>query len=141
MAAESCLRCGAALETEEDFDERLVWALRHPDTEVAMLAAELLGARGSRLAIPALLDQTRSPDPYRAATAAQALGAFVDDERVRARLQELASAPSVIVRRAVTAALAVASPSRPAAGRDRRSETEEGRPADSGVGAPGGDRR
>lgn len=101
-----CERCGAALETEESFDERLAWALRHPDTETAILAAELLGARRARSAIPALLEVAASSDPYRAAAAVRALGAFTAVPGVWARLRRLADAPSVIVRRAVAAVLA-----------------------------------
>lgn len=105
-AATACERCGAVLVTEEAYDERLIWALRHPDTETAVLAAELLGARGARRAIGPLLEATRSSDPYRAAAAARALGAFVDEPRVARRLRQLADDGPAIVRRAAAAALA-----------------------------------
>lgn len=101
-----CRRCGARLESEETFDERLIWALRHPDTSVAVLAAELLAARKARQAIPALLELTESPDPYRAAAATAALGAFRGDPTVAAALGRLAEAPSFLVRGAARAALA-----------------------------------
>src|SRR5581483_6455776 len=107
-----CERCGAALATEEAFDDRLVWALRHPDTETAVLAAEILGARGARRAIGPLLEATGSSDPYRAAAAARALGAFADVPRVRGRLLELAAGGPVVVRRAAAAALGPARRSR-----------------------------
>ncbi len=103
---EYCRRCGARLESEETFDERLIWALRHPDTSVAVLAAELLAARRARQAIPALLDLSQRPDPYRAAAATAALGAFRDDPTVAAALGRLAEAPSFLVRGAARAALA-----------------------------------
>ncbi len=102
----SCLRCGATLVSEEAIDERLVWALRHPDTQVAMLAAELLAARGARRAVPALLRMTEEREPYRAAAAARALGAFVDEPRVALALRRLADGPSFLVREAAGAALA-----------------------------------
>lgn len=103
---EFCRRCGARLESEETFDERLVWALRHPDTAVAVLAAELLAARKARQAIPALLELSESSDPYRAAAATAALGAFRGDPTVAAALGRLAEAPSFLVRNVARAALA-----------------------------------
>lgn len=113
--ATHCERCGATLLTEESFDERLVWALRHPDTETAILAAQVLGARRSRSAVPALLEATESDDPYRAAAAARALRFFTDDDRAVTRLRRLVRSPSVVVRRAAEAALA-------ASGSDREDE-------------------
>lgn len=106
LGATACERCGAALVTEESFEERLIWALRHPDTQTAILAADILGQRRARRAIPALLEVAESSEPYRAAAAVRALGAFADDGGVATRLRRLARAPSIIVRRAAEAALA-----------------------------------
>lgn len=102
----SCSRCGAALVSEESFDERLVWALRHPDTGVAVLAAELLAARGARRAVSALLRMAEDREPYRAAAAVRALGAFVAEPRVVVALRRLAESPSFLVREAARTALA-----------------------------------
>ena len=94
-AAEHCERCGGPLATADTFDDRLIWALDHPDTATAMLAADLLVRRRVTRAVPALLRVVDSADPYRAQAAARALAAFRDDPRVireEARLQAHASA-------------------------------------------------
>jgi HEAT repeat protein len=97
---ERCARCGAALVTDETYDERLIWALGHPDTAAAMLAAKLLAARRSTRAVPVLIALLDSPDPFRAAAAAEALAAFRDDARVKPVLERLQHHPSALVRRA-----------------------------------------
>lgn len=97
---ERCAACGADLATGDSYDQRLVWALDHPDTATAMLAAELLGRRGTKAAIDQLIEATGSPDPYRAAAAAQALTSF-DDVRAQAAVRTLRDHPSALVRRAV----------------------------------------
>ena len=95
-----CGECGARLTSDDLYDERLAWALDHPDTATAMLAAELLARRNVHEAIDRLMRATASPDPYRAAAAARALAAFEDD-RARAFVKQLHDHPSVLVRRAV----------------------------------------
>ena len=100
---ERCLQCGTSLASTDSFDERLAWALNHPDTATAMLAADLLARRGTRSAIDRLIEATRSSDPYRAAAAAGAL-ASLDDDRARAAAQTLREHSSALVRRAVTPA-------------------------------------
>ena len=112
-----CERCGAALETPRDFDAGLLWALDHPDTGSAMLAARLLGERKTARAIGPLgrLSRLRD-DPYRAAAAVRALAAFAGDPVADAYLEAARSHPSVIVRRAAGARPAsTASPAGPAA--------------------------
>jgi HEAT repeat protein len=99
-AAERCTACAAGLGRNEPYDERLAWALDHPDTATAMLAAELLGRRNTRAAIDRLIEATRSADPYRAAAAARALRAM-DDDRAREFVRTLRHHPSALVRRAV----------------------------------------
>jgi HEAT repeat protein len=96
----TCAACGAAMETDEAFERRLTWALDHPDTSVAMVAAEVLAARGAKGAIDRLIEATDSPDPYRAAAAAAALTRF-DDARARRALAALMDHPSALVRSAV----------------------------------------
>lgn len=96
-----CVACTAVLATEESYDERLIWALRHPDSGVATLAAELLARRRVRGAIPALIRLVDAADPYRAAAAAAALRAFADDTRVASLLEGLQRHPSTLVRHAV----------------------------------------
>lgn len=99
--AERCEACGAKLATGDTYDERLAWALDHPDTATAMLAAELLAERHAQSAIERLIRTTDSPDPYRAAAAARALAAF-DDDRARAAVRALREHPSALVRQAVS---------------------------------------
>jgi HEAT repeats len=96
----TCTACGAAMATDEAFERRLTWALDHPDTSVAMVAAEVLAARGANVAIDRLIAATDSPDPYRAAAAAAALTRF-DDARARRAVAVLKDHPSALVRRAV----------------------------------------
>jgi hypothetical protein len=99
--ADVCVRCGASLERGEAFDERLLWALDHPDTATAELAARLLAARGERRAIEPLGRLLQSADPYRAAAAARALLAFAGDPAADVLIAEARRHPSVMVRRAV----------------------------------------
>jgi HEAT repeat protein len=100
-AAQTCVPCGAELETARGFDERLVWALDHPDGATAIRAAGVLAARHTREAVEPLgrLSRRRD-DPYRAAAAARALRAFADEPRAAALLAEARRHSSVIVRRA-----------------------------------------
>lgn len=98
--AEQCAACGASLVTADSFEDRLVWALDHPDTATAMLAAELLGRRGAKAAISRLIEITGSSDSYRAAAAARAL-TMIDDRRARTAVRALRKHSSAVVRRAV----------------------------------------
>lgn len=98
--AERCASCGAGLASDDSYDERLVWALDHPDTATAMLAAEVLAKRNVTAAVDHLMRVTESPDPYRAAAAARALAALSDD-RAAACVASLRHHPSALVRRAV----------------------------------------
>jgi HEAT repeat protein len=95
-----CDACGTSLGSVDSFDERLIWALDHPDTATAMLAADLLAQRDARSAIDRLIELTASPDPYRAAAAARALTSF-DDDRARDVVDGLRQHGSALVRRAV----------------------------------------
>lgn len=97
---ERCDVCGAGLGATDSFDERLMWALDHPDTATAMLAADLLARRAARPSIDRLIEATNSSDPYRAAAAARALTSF-DDDRARIAVEGLRHHPSALVRRAV----------------------------------------
>lgn len=95
-----CIACDITLQTDESYDERLIWALGHPDTATATLAAELLARRNTREAIDRLIELVDSVDPYRAAAAAHALTTF-DDDRARATVKACLEHPSALVRRAV----------------------------------------
>ncbi len=99
----ACRRCGSTLETARDFDGGLIWALEHPDTGTAILAARLLGERRQWQAIEPLARLSRRDgDPYRAAAAVRALRAFAGDPIADAHLAAARSHPSVIVRRAAS---------------------------------------
>jgi hypothetical protein len=103
----TCELCGSDLETEDDLDSRLIWALGHPDTETAVRAAQALAARHTAAAAGALAELADLPDdPYRAAAAAAALVAFAGDPAADAALVRAAAHRSVIVRRALTEARA-----------------------------------
>ena len=112
-----CEGCGSLLVTPRDFDAALVWALDHPDTESAMLAARLLGERKTPSAIEPLgrLSRLRD-DPYRAAAAVRALGEFADQPAADALIEAARSHPSVVVRRAAGAARSLAAPDESQAG-------------------------
>jgi putative intracellular protease/amidase len=97
-AAEHCERCSGPLATVSTFDDRLIWALDHPDTATAMLAADLLVRRRVTRAVPALLRVVDSADPYRAQAAARALAAFRDDPRVVREEARLRAHASTLVR-------------------------------------------
>jgi hypothetical protein len=97
-----CVACGTVLQTDELYDERLMWALDHPDSGVAMLASRVLAARDARQAIGRLISLVDSPDPYRAAAAARAHMTFEADPGAAAAVAACRSHRSALVRRAVS---------------------------------------
>jgi HEAT repeat protein len=97
-----CIACGTALQTDESYDERLTWALDHPDSGTAMLASQILAARDAKQAIERLIAMIDDPDPYRAASAVRALTAFGDDPRARSAVAACRDHPSALVRRAAS---------------------------------------
>ncbi len=100
-ARATCERCGAPLQTTRDFDAGLIWALDHPDTATAMLAARVLAERRQVQAIEPLARLARREgDPYRAAAAVRALRSFQGHSAADAAISEARRHPSVIVRRA-----------------------------------------
>jgi hypothetical protein len=102
----TCARCGSALDTPRDFDAGLLWALDHPDTATAILAAQLLAQRhGVRAIRPLGRLLSNQGDPYRAAAAARALRAFAGDPIADGYLAAARDHPSVLVRRAVVGAM------------------------------------
>ena len=100
-----CGPCGASLDIEEVLDSRLIWALRHPDTETAIRAAQALATRRTAGAIGPLAELVDLPDdPYRSAAAACALASFQGNSAADEALARAAAHPSVVVRRAVETA-------------------------------------
>jgi len=100
LGAAGCPACGADLEALDaaDFDAKLVRALRHPEAATRMRAAQILGRRRARTAVPALLARWREgADPYLTAEIALALGR-IGGEAAMAALREVGTDPSVVVR-------------------------------------------
>ena len=86
---------------------RLIWALRHPDGDRALLAARTLGTPRAREAIPALREAvTAGPDIYLRTAALQSLIAIAGVDPLRSWLEELSRAAPVTVREAAGRALA-----------------------------------
>ena len=103
-----CVRCGQPVESPSNlsYDDRLVWALGHPDGDRAALAAQTLGARRVRSAMPALrraVDEDR--DPYLAVAALRAAIAIAGSEELRVWLDRLAHSESFMVREVAQQAL------------------------------------
>lgn len=135
--ATACAACGTdLLVADDDYDDRLIWALDHPDTATAMTAADVLARRHAVRAIPALLRAVDSDDPYRAQAGARALAAFEDDPRVAAALPRLRHHRNALVRREL-AERAAAGAGGPAAGRLAGSD-EPGSTGRDDEPAPGG---
>jgi len=96
-----CVRCGQPIEgpPEITFDDRLVWALGHPDGDRAILAAQSLGMRRIESALPALrraVDEER--DPYLAVAALRSAIEIAGIDELHDWLQQLASSASFMVR-------------------------------------------
>lgn len=100
-SATRCAACGSDLQSDDDFDARLIWALRHPDTATAVRATQALAVRRVTGAIGALTETVRSPEAYRAAAAAAALATFRDDPAAGPGIEAARRHASVLVRRAV----------------------------------------
>ena len=103
-----CVRCGQPVEGPPGlcFDDQLVWALGHPDGDRAVLAAQTLGTRRVRSALPALrrvVDEDR--DPYLAVAALRSAIAIAGPEALRDWLEQLARRDSFMVREVAHQAL------------------------------------
>jgi hypothetical protein len=105
----ACVRCGQPVEgpAGRSFDDQLVWALGHPDGDRAVMAAQTLGVRQVRAALPALqraVDEDR--DPYLAVAALRSAIAIAGREELRAWLEQLARSESFTLRDEAERALA-----------------------------------
>lgn len=103
-----CVRCGQPVAGPPalSFDDRLVWALGHPDGDRAVLAAQTLGARRVYAALPALrrvVDEDR--DPYLAVAALRSAIAIAGRDELRDWLEQLTRSQSFMVRDAAQRAL------------------------------------
>lgn len=104
-----CAHCGHPVEgpPELSYDQRLIWALGHPDGDRAILAAQSLGARRVRSALPTLrrtVDEDR--DPYLAVAALRGAVAIAGREELRGWLEQLARSESFMVRETAQRVLA-----------------------------------
>jgi HEAT repeat protein len=96
-----CVRCARPVEGPGDlsYDDRLVWALAHPDGDRAVLAAQTLGTRRVRSALAALrkaVDDDR--DPFLAVAALRSAIAIAGADELRPWLEQLADNDSFMVR-------------------------------------------
>jgi len=96
----ACVRCGEPVEAPTDlsYDERLIWALGHPDGDRAVVAAQTLASRRTRRALPALraaVEETR--DPFLAVAALRGAITIVGTEELQDWLEQLADGGSFMV--------------------------------------------
>jgi hypothetical protein len=104
-----CVRCGRSVEgpPNPSYDDQLMWTLGHPDGDRAVVAAQTLGARGVRVALPALRKAVEADrDPYLAVAALRSAIEIAGPEELRDWLEQLASSDSFMVREAAQRALA-----------------------------------
>ena len=95
------MHCGQPSQAPRDlsFEDGLVWALEHPDGGRAVMAAQTLGARRIRSALPALrrvVEEHR--DPYLAVTALRSAIQIAGSEELGDWLLYLAHSDSFMVR-------------------------------------------
>ena len=103
-----CIRCGQPVEGPcgLSFDDRLVWALGHPDGDRAVLAAQTLGVRRRSLRASGLrqaVDEDR--DPYLAVAALRSAIVIAGREELRGWLEQLVHCESFMVREEARRAL------------------------------------
>lgn len=104
-----CAHCGDEISPPPDADRtaRLIWALDHPDSDVAMLSTRRLAGLGDRSAIPALRNcVVRAPDPYLAAEALRSLLVLSTPAAEKELLDRLARDGPVLLRDQARDALA-----------------------------------
>jgi hypothetical protein len=96
-----CVRCGRSVQAPSgiSYDDRLVWALGHPDGDRAVLAAQTLGARRVRAALPALRAVVdTNHDPFLAVAALRSALAIAGSDELEDWLEHLADHDSFMVR-------------------------------------------
>jgi HEAT repeat protein len=100
-----CPRCGDLGDTAIDFEESLIRALGHPLPDRRLLAAQVLGQRRARGAVPGLIAAVeQGDDPYLAAEAVVAL-ARIGDPGGLAIVDQMAREGPAVARAAARAAL------------------------------------
>lgn len=104
-----CVHCGREISPPPDADRatRLIWALRHPDPDVAVLSTRRLARLSEKSAIPALRKCiTQTHDPYLAAEALRSLVVLSTPAAERELLEGLATDGPVLLREQARKALA-----------------------------------
>ncbi|MFC4242907.1 HEAT repeat domain-containing protein [Gryllotalpicola reticulitermitis] len=134
----ACVHCGHEISPPAEATEtqRLIWALRHPDPDVAIISARRLGAEGNAEAVSALREAIdRPPDPYVAGEALHSLLALSTVDNEKQLLERLAAGGPFMLRRQAERALAAAPASSPVADDGEAREAGiSGVAGDSGVG-------
>jgi hypothetical protein len=88
------------------YDDRLVWALGHPDGDRAIVAARILGTRGARSALPHLRRTVvDGGDPFLAVAALRSAIAIAEPGELDDWLQTLLRDRAFMVRRTAREAL------------------------------------
>jgi hypothetical protein len=106
-----CVRCRQPVQSPPglSYDDRLVWALGHPDGDRAVLAAQTLGARRVRPALPALCRvDDEGLDPFLAVAAPRSAIAIAGSDELWDWLEQLARHDSFMVRAVAEWALSFA---------------------------------
>jgi HEAT repeats len=104
-----CDACGEPVEAAAGLSwiGSLIWALRHPDGDRALLAARTLGRLRARQSVPALREAVEAGnDVYLRAAALGSLIAIEGVEPLRTWLEELSRVPPFLVRDLARRALA-----------------------------------
>jgi HEAT repeats len=107
-----CNVCGEPVEAPAGLSRvnTLIWALRHPDGDRALLAAGILGRLRARDAVPALrVAVETAKDTFLRGEALRSLIAIEGVEPLRPWLEELSRVPPVNVRDIARRALAASS--------------------------------
>ena len=86
--------------------QRLEWAIRHPDPDVAILATRRLSVEGDETSLPFIRAVIANPpDPYVAAEALRSLLALSDIDTERGLVERLAETGPLLLRHIASAAL------------------------------------
>lgn len=96
-----CVSCGCPIQRPPgiSYNDRLVWALGHPDGDRAALAAQTLGRRRVRAALPALRQAVQEcRDPYLAAAALRSAIEIAGVDELAPWLEDLIRCDSFMVR-------------------------------------------
>jgi hypothetical protein len=103
-----CVSCGESIEAPEEasYEDRLIWALRHPLPGRQMMAAQILGELREQSAARPLRELVgEAKDPFLAAQALKSLVAITGADTLRDLLEPLAATGAPAVSRVALQAL------------------------------------